>query len=99
MPYQTWLTRIAATVILHCWRGVLQGPFPSFDITAAVCVRLAVTIRAKHSQILEAMVIPDAVNVVDMHRNRLASPVAQAALLANIFQHASLEQPPFYSPT
>jgi hypothetical protein len=51
-----------------------------------------VAVRAQHSQILQAIVVPDAVDVIDLNAEVLAPPFAQATVLAPIFKYTSPDQ-------
>jgi hypothetical protein len=45
-----------------------------------------VAVRAKHSKVLEPIVVLDAVDVVDVDAKRLSTPLAQPTFGASIFE-------------
>ena len=57
--------------------------------------RLAVTIRAEHPEIFHAVVVPDAVAVIELDGQGLAEPRIQAALLTDVLEYTSLDQASF----
>jgi len=54
------------------------------------------TVRAEHPEVLQAVVVPDAVAVVDLDGEWLPPPVGDAASAATIFKYTSLEQAALY---
>lgn len=54
------------------------------QVAAAIGRGLAVAVRAEHAQIFEAVIVPYAVNVVEVHIERLSEPISQAAGLAAV---------------
>jgi hypothetical protein len=54
----------------------------SAKISTGVRVGLAVAVRTEHSQILQTVVVPDSVYVIEMHDNSLAAPLLKSALRA-----------------
>jgi len=49
----------------------------------------------KHSEILETVVVILAIAVIELHRERAAPTIGQAALVANIPEYARFDQTPF----
>ncbi len=60
--------------------------------------RLAVAVRAKHPQVLETVVIPGAIDVIEVHVERLSQPLVQAANLALVLQQLRFQEPHFDVP-
>ncbi len=64
----------------------------AFYVSCCEGLRLAVTVRAEHSEILDSMIVANAVDVVDLDGQRTAPPFTQAAPVATVFDYTSLEQ-------
>jgi hypothetical protein len=89
------MSRVGSRVILHDPGPVLQGP-AALRVLSAIGLGLAVAIGTEHPKVLQPVVVPDAVDVVDMDAERSASPFTKAAFLAAIFEQARLDKARLY---
>ena len=53
-------------------------------VPRAIRFRLAVTVRAEHSEVVEPVIVADAVPVIELHHQRPAVPFPDPTLLANV---------------
>jgi hypothetical protein len=65
------------------------------SVAPAVSVRLRVAVGAQELQVLEPVVAPVAVDVVELHVERPPKPLGQTADLAPVFLHTLLEEARF----
>jgi hypothetical protein len=49
-------------------------------------------VGTEHPKILQPVVVRDAVDMVDVHRERLPPPLAEPTLLATVFKESRMEQ-------
>ncbi len=64
----------------------------SLNVAATVGRRLAVAIRAEHPQVFKAIVVLDAVDMVEVHVERLALPLCQPARLTAVGKNPGLHE-------
>ncbi len=77
--------------------GALPTKLTGINFSFVSCserFRLAMAVRAQHPPVLETMVIPDTVAMIDLDGNGATPPLHQSALIAPILQDAFLKQPP-----
>jgi hypothetical protein len=67
-----------------------HGPFA---VPAAIGLGLTVAVWAKHSEVLKPVIVSNTVDVVYLNGEGLAVPLAEAAILASVFEQAGVKQP------
>jgi hypothetical protein len=74
-----WTSDLLARRVLHSLTLNLL-----LSVSCREGCRLAVAIRAKHPKIFEPVIVPNAVTMVELDRQRFASPAAKATLIAHV---------------
>lgn|SRR5581483_10706539 len=77
---------------LHQPGSASEGSYAPSLIPRCKCVGLTVTVRAQHAQVLQPVVVPHAVNVVQLNHERLPLPLGQSAYRTDVFEKAGSEE-------
>lgn len=68
----------------------------ALSVAPPVRRRLAVAVRAEHLKVLEAVIRPDSVDVIEVHEERPSSPLRQTALSAPVLEEAFVDESGLY---